>query len=306
MVTEPIVVACRRHIVSFLPRGVQLQLQQLFAGSITTVLKLEERLALMEHNTIPQWMPDIPTLFAAWPDNPLARPTAPEHALAEAASPSNRKHWSARAFDEYEKENRAALKGGLSDLKGVPLKRAIQKKAWPLFAACPQEEKVRLMQVVADRMPVSTLAPPQPPTGMKRGRPTKSTLEEAQLGRAFKKAAVEVFAETPKKCTRGPMMHLRVFNTKVVQECETPKKLRREMGAAVLRRVKSSKVQDAVATGHWKDHKGFRQSPGKEIGALVALLGKHMSPAGAQSKKVLRTVCLFSYSWGCFPGMRFP
>ena len=101
-------------------------------------------------------------------------------------------------------------------------------------------------------------------------------------------------------------MALKAFNTKVAQECDTPLKVKREMGPAAMRRVNSRKVQAVVATGHWVDHKGQRQTKGKDMGALVELLGRHLSLAGATSKKVKRTACLFSYSWGCFPGLRFP
>ena len=101
-------------------------------------------------------------------------------------------------------------------------------------------------------------------------------------------------------------MALNVFNTKVAQSCATPLKVKREMGPAAMMWVNSRKVQDVVATGQWVDHKNSqRQTKGKEIGALVELLGRHLRLAGANSKKAKRTcLCVFIFL-GRFPGMHF-
>ena len=98
-------------------------------------------------------------------------------------------------------------------------------------------------------------------------------------------------------------MALKVFTTKVVQGCAL--KVKRDMGPAAMRRVNSRKVQDAVATGHWVDHKGQRQTKGTEIGALVELLGRHLSLAGAKIKRANRT-CMGFHSLGDVSRYAFP
>ena len=95
-------------------------------------------------------------------------------------------------------------------------------------------------------------------------------------------------------------MALKAFNTKVAQGCAL--KVKREMGPAIMRRVNSRKVQDDVATGHWVDHKGQKQTKCKGIGALVELMGRHLSPAGANSKEANRTcMCVIILLGDVFP-----
>ena len=57
---------------------------------------------MIQLNSMPEWMPDIATLYAAWLATPLARPAAAGPRVPDDVV-GQRKHWAARAFGEYVK-----------------------------------------------------------------------------------------------------------------------------------------------------------------------------------------------------------